>query len=362
QAELAITQADLVLLVTDVREGIVPLDREIASLLRASGKRVICAANKADIAAIEAAAATFHQLGFPELFAVSASHGLGVDSLMKALASHASPAEGRGPGALFKVAVVGKPNVGKSSYINRLLKEDRMIVHDSPGTTRDAVDTQLLWRGRQVVLIDTAGMRREGRVREPADYFSLARSREGIRRSDAVLLMLAAREEVSALEEKLARYILDQGKACVIGLNKWDLVNEAGPKEFRDYVWGRMCFMNFVPLAFISAKTGYGIDKSLETLWYAREQHMKSVPTPILNRVLHEAWGRSEPRMKAGKRCKLYYATQTGISPPAMTLFVNRRELLDKTYESYLVNTLRRAFGFEGTPIRLLFKNRRSER
>lgn len=359
QAELAIAQADLVLLVTDVQEGPVPLDEEIASLLRRAGKKVILVANKSDNEDLASAAAAFHRFGFPDIVAVSASHGLGIQALLDGIVAAVPPATAPEAPPRVKIAVVGRPNVGKSSFVNKALRDERMIVHETPGTTRDAVDTDAVCQGRPVTLIDTAGLRREARVKEPVDFFSLSRTRTSIRRCDVALMLLDAIGEVSGLDEKLASYILEQGRACVMGINKWDLARNPDKREFRRYLWGRLRFFDFVPLVFLSAKTGQGIARAISTAFYVHEQAQRKIETPILNRVLHNIWDRSEPPLRGSKRCKFYYGAQTGVQPPRFTLFVNDRKLLDTRYEHYLSNNLRRAFGFEGVPLRFEFKNRR---
>jgi GTP-binding protein len=359
QTKFAISQADTLLLVTDAIEGPVPLDDEIASMLRQAGKRVVVAVNKADNDSLEIAALGFHRLGFPDLFPVSATHGLGIDDLLDALTARIERGEGDGPAGNLKIAIVGRPNVGKSSYANRILRAERMIVDEIPGTTRDSVDIEASWGGHGITLIDTAGVRREGSIKEPADFFSLSRTRRSIRRCDLSLMLLDAVEGVSMQDEKLARYIHDQGKGCVLGVNKWDLVRGVEMRQYRDYVWQKMHFFDYVPLVFMSAKTGCGIERSLDTLFYVCEQMDKKIGTPVLNRVLHNTWDRHEPPARRGKRCRFYYAAQTGVRPPTMQLFVNDGKLLDRAYINHLVNRLRRAFGFEGAPIRLEFKNRR---
>ncbi|MCX6356018.1 MAG: ribosome biogenesis GTPase Der [Candidatus Aureabacteria bacterium] len=359
QADLAISEAEVVLLVTDVMEGVVSLDIEIAAMLRKAGKKVILVANKADNEQLASSAAAFHVLGFPSIFAVSAAHGLGISTLADEIAAGAPAEKDFAVARPVRVAVVGKPNVGKSSCVNKILREERMIVHETPGTTRDAVDTEAVWRGHPLTLIDTAGLRREGRVKEAADFFSLSRTRKAIRRCDVVLMLYSAVEEVGGVEEKLARHVLDQGRGCVLGINKWDLVKEVSQREYRQLMWNRMQFINFAPLVFLSAKTGFGIDRTLETVLYVHEQTQRRIATPLLNNVLHAIWDRNAPPFRGGQRCKFYYGTQLGVSPPSFALFVNDRKLLDTRYESYLVNNLRRAFGFEGTPVRLEFRNRR---
>ena len=359
QAQLAIEQADTVLFVADAIEGLVPLDREIAALLRAAGKRVIVAVNKADNEASAAAAGEFHRLGFPDVFPVSATHGRGMDALLDALVGTLGEGEEEEVRETLRVAVLGRPNVGKSSWVNAVLREERMIVDGVPGTTRDAVDTRASWRGKVLTLIDTAGIRREGKLREAAEYYSLTRTRASLKRCDAALMLLDALEGVTVQDEKLARSILDEGRGCVLGVNKWDLVRGGDTRRYRETLWGRMRFFNHVPVVFLSAKLGRGIGRSLDALFLVREQTERRVGTPVLNRILHQAWERTPPASLKGKRCRLYYAAQTGVRPPAFSLFVNNRDLLADQYAQYLSSTLRRAFGFEGAPLRLKFKNRR---
>lgn len=360
QARLAIGQADVILFVTDAIEGLVPLDREIAGLLRGAGKRLIVAANKADNEAIETAAGDFHRLGFPDVFPVSAAHGRGMGALLDAILDAIGKGDaGEEAGETLRVAVVGRPNVGKSSWVNRVLREERMIVDARPGTTRDAVDTRAAWRGKGLTLIDTAGIRREGKLREAAEHHSLARTRASVKRCDVAFMMIDALDGVAAQEERLARTILDEGRGCVLGVNKWDLVRDADMRRYRERLWGRMRFFDHVPVVFLSAKSGRGVERSLDALFLVREQTGKRIATPILNRLLRRAWERTPPASLKGKRCRLYYAAQTGVRPPAFSLFVNNRDLVEGRYANYLSNSLRRAFGFEGAPLRLKFRNRR---
>ena len=359
QAQLAIEQADTVLFVADAIEGLVPLDGEIAALLRVAGKRVIVAVNKADNEASAAAAGEFHRLGFPDVFPVSATHGRGMDALLDALVGTLGEGEEEEVRETLRIAVVGRPNVGKSSWVNAALREERMIVDGVPGTTRDAVDIRASWRGKGLTLIDTAGIRREGKLKEAAEYYSLTRTRASVKRCDAALMLLDALEGVTVQDEKLARSILDEGRGCVLGVNKWDLVRGGDTRRYRETLWGRMRFFNHVPVVFLSAKLGRGIGRSLDALFLVREQTERRVGTPVLNRILHQAWERTPPASLKGKRCRLYYAAQTGVRPPAFSLFVNNRDLLADQYAQYLSSTLRRAFGFEGAPLRLKFKNRR---
>ncbi|MDD5557490.1 MAG: ribosome biogenesis GTPase Der [bacterium] len=362
QAARAVAEADTVILVTDVQEGLVPLDRDIADLARRASKRVIVAANKADNADLEAAAAEFHRLGFPDLFPVSATHGRGAGALLDAVASGIRPGAGNAGPAPFRIAVLGRPNVGKSSYVNRILGEERMIIDAAPGTTRDAVDVRAAWRGRPLTLIDTAGVRRKGKVRTTADFFSLARTRASIRRCDLALLLVDAAEGPSGQDERIARSVLDAGKGCVLCVNKWDLAGGTSRREYRAAMRRRARFLDHVPVVFMSARTGFGIASSLEAAFLVREQMEKRVPTPRLNRTLHGAWEGRNPPARGRRPCRFFYAAQTGVRPPSFVLFVSDRALLDASYANFLENALRRAFGFEGAPIRLAFRNRREPR
>ena len=358
QAQLAIEQADTVLFVADAIEGLVPLDGEIAALLRVAGKRVIVAVNKADNEASAAAAGEFHRLGFPDVFPVSATHGRGMDALLDALVGTLGEGEEEEVRETLRIAVVGRPNVGKSSWVNAVLREERMIVDGVPGTTRDAVDIRASWRGKGLTLIDTAGIRREGKLKEAAEYYSLTRTRASVKRCDVALMLLDALEGVTVQDEKLARSILDEGRGCVLGVNKWDLVRDGEMRRYREALWGKMRFFDYVPVVFLSAKHKRGIGRSLDALFLVREQTERHIATPILNKLLHQAWERTPPTSTKGKRCRFYYAAQTGVRPPVFTFFVNNRDLLPVQYAQYLTNALRRAFGFEGAPLRLRFKNR----
>lgn len=358
QSEFAVSEADTVLLVTDVQQGLVPLDEVIAGLLREAGRSVIVVANKADNDTLDLAASEFHRLGFPSVFAVSALHGRGIADLVEHITGSLQEEGAAAPDRALKIAVVGRPNVGKSSYVNAVLREERLIVHDAPGTTRDSIDTRAEWRGRGLTLIDTAGMRRRRTVSEPADYFGVARSRESLRRCDISLIMIDAAEGVRNADEKIARMALDLGKGCVLAVNKWDLVRKKNTRAFREEVWRKMPFFNFVPLVFISATHRRGIDQSLRTLFYVHEQTRKRIATPILTRALRALWERNMPPVRKNKRPKLYYATQPAVEPPRILLFVNNKSLIHRTYINYLSNGLRKAFGFEGAPLFLALRNR----
>ena len=368
QAEIAMETADVILLLVDAQQGVTEADREIVQMLRrrqtiVDGQNhppIILAVNKADSEAYRVNALDFYSLGLGEPFPISAIHGTGTGDLLDEVIAHfPHPEENEEEDTSIKVAIVGKPNAGKSSLLNKLAGETRSIVSPIPGTTRDAIDTPLRFHGRDLVLIDTAGIRREGKLREAAEHHSLARTRASVKRCDVAFMMIDALDGVAAQEERLARTILDEGRGCVLGVNKWDLVRDADMRRYRERLWERMRFFDHVPVVFLSAKSGRGVERSLDALFLVREQTGKRIATPILNRLLRRAWERTPPASLKGKRCRLYYAAQTGVRPPAFSLFVNNRDLVEGRYANYLSNSLRRAFGFEGAPLRLKFRNRR---
>jgi GTP-binding protein len=263
------------------------------------------------------------------------------------------------PDGGLRISVVGKPNVGKSTFVNTILREERMVIDAEPGTTRDSVDTQGTWRDHPITLIDTAGMRHKSKIRESPEYYSLTRSMDSIRRSDICVLLIDAAQGVSRQDEKIADNILARGKGCVLAVNKWDLIKGETRQAYRKLLWSKMPYFNFIPVIFMSAATGTGVSKAMNAVFYVREQIDKEVATPILNRVLHEAWQRSEPPHRKGKRPNFLYAAQAGKRPPKFFLFGNRLDSLDSSYVKYMENCLRRAFGLEGAPIIMAFKNRR---
>ena len=394
QVELAIAAANVIVLVVNVKEGVVPLDQEVAVRLRQSGKEVVVAVNKADNGRDDDGAAEFTELGFQKIFPVSAIHHRGIDALMTAAVA-ALPAETEsGPAAEggaerpLKLAVVGRPNVGKSSLINALTRSARVIVTPIPGTTRDAVDVPLEIEregGRdKYILIDTAGMRARRRVGDSVEFFSVKRAEESIARSDIVIFVLDAEAGILSQDKKVADKIIEERKACVLVVNKWDLVapglKEAaarrGPAaaenkrregqakplrtlaDFGDWVRGQLFFLEYAPVIFASAKSGFQLERLTESIRYVASQLRKQVPTAILNRTLHEAVERRQPVSRGGHQLKFYYATQVRQAPPTFLLFVNRGDLLTDQYKKYLGQEMRRAFGYEGCPIVLAGKSR----
>ncbi|MBI4327627.1 MAG: ribosome biogenesis GTPase Der [Chloroflexi bacterium] len=409
QVELAIEAAHVIILATNVQEGIVPLDREVAERLRTSGKPVLVAVNKVDHDRIESGALEFAELGFEKIFPVSAIHGLGFEPLMDAALALLPPLTEGGaveatvepstpglpdrlinaPSSTLKLAVIGRPNVGKSSLINALTQSERVIVSPIPGTTRDAVDVpfEVETQGvrQRYILIDTAGVRQERRMDSSIEFFSVKRTEASIARCDLAILVLDAEAGVTAHDKKVAGKIVEEKKACVVVINKWDLV-EASVKqarteeidrrrqkvprprgqeqrlttlaEFGRWVQEHLFFLDYAPVIFTSATSGFHLDRLLEAVRYVASQLQQRIPTALLNRTLNDAIERRQPVSAAGHRLKFFYATQVSLAPPTILLFVNRDELFSDQYAKYLTGELRRAFGFEGCPIVLAPKPR----
>jgi len=390
QVELAIEAARVVILVVNIREGVVPLDKEVAARLRRAGKPTLVAANKADNDKEDIGAGEFSELGFGQVFPVSAIHQRGIDDLMSAaLAGLPPPAAETGVAAepALKLAVVGRPNVGKSSLVNALTHSERVVVTPIPGTTRDSVDVpfEVLTEGvrQKYVLIDTAGVRKHRRVDDSVEFFSVKRTEESIARCDIVLFVLDAEAGILEQDKKVADKIIEERKACILVVNKWDLAipgldtgrrrlreasrntrreGQARPlaslAEFGDWVRERLFFLDYAPVIFTSATEGLHLDRLLESIRYVASQLRQKVPTAILNRTLHDAIQRRQPVSAAGQRLKFFYATQIREAPPTFLLFVNRADLFSDAYRKYLSQEMRRAFGYEGCPIVLLGRAR----
>jgi GTPase len=388
QVELAIEAAGLVIMVTNVQEGVAPLDREVAQRLRRCGKPVLVAVNKVDDAKSEESALEFAELGFQPVLPVSAIHGRGIEALMKtalaalpATASPTLPAAAVSSPSTLKLAIVGRPNVGKSSLINALTQSERVIVSPVPGTTRDAVDVPFEVETDGVrqsyLLIDTAGIRKTRQVREDVEFYSVKRAEDSIRRCDIAVLVLDAESGILEQDKKIAGRIVEEHKACVVVVNKWDLVADAVRKaqieemarrnsqerhgskrlitlsEFGEWVQELLFFLDYAPVIFTSARSGFHLERLLESVRYVAAQLRQRIPTALLNRILRDAVERRQPLSDAGHFLNFYYATQTGQAPVSFLLFVNRNELLSESYSKYLQGELRRAFGFEGCPLLL---------
>ncbi|RQD74620.1 MAG: ribosome biogenesis GTPase Der, partial [Candidatus Syntrophonatronum acetioxidans] len=363
QARLAIEGADLILLVVDARQGLTSLDVEVAEMLRKTKKPVLVVANKVDEGKLEGQAVDFYSLGLGEPFPVSAAHGLNTGDLLDYIVEslpEITPEEEELEEEIMKVAVAGRPNVGKSSLINRLLDEERMIVTDIPGTTRDSVDSFLEREGDKFLFMDTAGIRRKSRVKAPVEYYSVLRSFRAMERADVVILLLDAREMVTDQDKRIAGFAHEKGKGIIIAVNKWDLVEKEDKtyNRYKDKVRQELVFLDYAPLLFISARTGQRVLKLLDLIKVVFENSSRRIPTGILNSLIREAVGVSPPPTIKGKALKIYYITQTGEKPPTFIIFVNNPELLHFSYKRYLENQLREAFDFQGTPVRIITRKR----
>ncbi len=407
QVDLAIESANAIIFVVNVQEGIVPLDREVAERLRKCGRPVLVAVNKVDTYRAEAGADEFAELGFEKLFPVTAIHGKGIDILLDAAMAWVPKAAPRvesqepvaeegseeapvrkiaGP---LKIAIVGRPNVGKSSIINALTNSERVIVSPIPGTTRDSVDVpfEVETEGvrQQYILIDTAGLRKSRRVDESVEFFSVKRTEESILRCDIAVMVLDAESGIVEQDKKVADKIVEARKACIVVVNKWDLVAEHVQKareeeiekrnaksrdrddmekqmttlgEFGQWVQDKLFFLDYAPVIFTSAKSGFHLDRLLEAIRYVAAQLQQKIPTSLLNRTLNDAIEKRQPVSAAGHRLKFFYATQVRETPPTFLLFVNRDELFSDAYRKYLSDSLRKAFGYEGCPLILVPKPR----
>lgn len=361
QSELAIQEADHILFVVDGREGLTKLDEEVAQLLRKSNKKVKVVVNKIEnFEKMQENVWEFYALGFEELIPISAEHGKNIGDLLDHVISDFDETEERLKEDVINIAIVGKPNVGKSSLINYLVGHERVIVSEIPGTTRDAIDTVIEYNNMKYNLIDTAGLRRKARVKDDIEYYSNIRAIRAIERSDGVLMMIDAKQGVTEQDKKISGYAHEAGKAMVIGVNKWDLITADSDEmaRYRDEIYYNLKFLNYVPISFISVLTGQRIEEVLELLEYSVDQSAKRIKTGLLNEVITEAVQLREPPTKKGKRLKIYYCTQVGVKPPTFVVFVNNPDLMHFAYERYLKNTIRDNFGFLGSPIVLKIKKR----
>jgi len=358
QAELAVETADIIVFMVDLKAGVTPADREVAVMLMKTGKPVILAVNKVDnIGEPPAEFYEFYGLGFESAVPVSSANALGIGDLLDEIYKHFSKApEEEHEKEYIKVAVIGKPNSGKSSLINRILGEERLIVSDVPGTTRDAVDTFLERENGKFVFIDTAGIRRKSKISENIEKYGIIRAWRAVDRADVCIIMIDAKDGVTEQDAKIAGYAHEQGKASIIAVNKWDLVEkETGTlEEYKKVVMEKLGFMTYAPVIFISAKTGQRVGKLFDLINHVAGQASLRISTGMLNDLVGEAVSMVQPPSDKGRRLKIYYASQTGIKPPTFVIFVNDAELLHYSYERYLENQLRRSFGFEGVPIRII--------
>lgn len=362
QAELAIETADVIVFVTDAKAGMTDADAEVGNMLRRSQKPVVIAVNKLDSMTDVTPIYEFYSLGLGEPMAVSAEQGKGIGDLLDEVVKYfpEEKAEGDEEEEILKVAVIGKPNTGKSSLINRLLGEERVIVSDIAGTTRDAVDTLVEFEGKKYVFIDTAGIRRQSRVNEEIERFSVIRAVSAVERCDVAVIMIDATEGITEQDAKIAGLAHENGKAAVVAVNKWDAVekNDKTIYRFQEKVDQVLSFMPYAQKIFISAKTGQRIPKIFEAVDMVAQNHAKRVPTGVLNDVLYEAMAVNQPPSDKGKRLKIFYMTQVSVKPPTFVVFVNSKDLMHYSYTRYIENRIRENFGFQGTPLKFLIRER----
>ncbi|HET9001980.1 MAG TPA: ribosome biogenesis GTPase Der [bacterium] len=361
QAEHAIAASQAILFVVDVSAGMTPQDAEIASVLRRSHHPVLVAVNKVDTPALAPAVHEFHALGLGEPMAISATHGLGIGDLLDAVvAVIPKTGEDRETEDAVRIAFLGRPNVGKSSLVNALLGEERVIVDARPGTTRDAIDTLVHYDGRPMVLIDTAGLRRRSRVEEPIEFYSTRRTHEALARADVAVLVIDAVEGITDQDQKIARAVYDAGRAVVIAVNKWDLLPGYSPQQIHEVAQSRLRFLGPLLMCLTVAIRQKGIDELMTAVLRAAQSHAARIPTGPLNRAIEEATRATDPPADPrGRRLHIYYATQPQTKPPTIVLFVNDPTLCPPEYRRYLERRLRDAFDLVGTPIRWTLRRRR---
>jgi len=361
QASIAIEESDVVVFVVDGKEGLTENDRVVQDMLRKSGKRVIVAINKVDNKASQENIYDFYELGFDEYFPISAEHNTGMYELLDAITINFPKNVDMEEDERLKFSVIGRPNVGKSSLINALINEERVIVSNTAGTTRDAIDTVFKYEKQEFVFIDTAGMRKQGKIYEAVEKYSLLRSLRAIDRSDVCLLVINAEEGVIEHDKHIAGYALERGKGIILVVNKWDKVENPNIKEYTNYIRREFQFITYAPVVFLSALTKKRIHTLMPEVLRVCENVKRKISTSVLNQVIMDAYVLNLPPSYKGKRLKIYFSSQTGTKPPKFTLRVNSRGLIHFSYERYLENKLRENFEFEGTPIILQFKNKADE-
>ncbi len=362
QAELAISHADVIVLVTDVRSGVTANDISVAEMLQKSGKPIVLCVNKCDtLGEVPMEVYEFYNLGLGEPYPVSSLHGHGTGDMLDEVLSYfpedLDKSEEEGD---IRVAIIGKPNAGKSSLVNRIAGEERVIVSSIAGTTRDATDTIVTRNGKKFVLIDTAGIRRKSRVTDKVEHFSVLRAYMAVDRADVCIIMIDALEGFTEQDSKVAGYAHEQGKACIVAVNKWDAVekDDRTMKEYTDKLKDDFSFMSYVPFTFISAKTGQRVEKLFTMIEQVYGQNCMRISTGMLNDVLSYATTRVQPPSDKGRRLKIYYITQAQTKPPTFVLFVNRSDLFHFSYQRYIENQIRSTFGLLGTPVRFIIRER----
>ena len=365
QSQMAVEEADLAVLVVDAREGWIPADVEIFQSLSRSGKPILVAANKADVPQIDDQSVDFYHLGTEQVFPISAEHGRGIGELLDAASKLVNLNEEKPNKAdeeLIKVAVVGKPNAGKSSLVNALLGEKRMIVDSVPGTTRDPVDSLCSFRNQQFLLVDTAGIRRKGRVSQKVETYSVVAALKAIERADVALLVLDSSEMVTEQVMRIAGYVMDRARALVVVLSKWDLVDpgQLSQKKAERLVFEKLNFIDFAPLVTVSALKGDRMDRIFRLIQKVHAQYHRRIKTSDLNSVMQLISQRHPPPAKSGRPTKIYYSNQVSVAPPSFVFMTNHPEKTNFSYERYVTNQLRHYFGFEGTPLQLIWLKKSS--
>ena len=363
QAEIAISSADVILFVVDVRTGMTDMDMQVANILRKADKPVVLAVNKVDdLAKYGMQVYEFYSLGLGDPFGVSGGQMIGLGDLLDEVVKHfPADKDDSAEDDSIKVAIIGKPNVGKSSLVNRILGENRVIVSDVAGTTRDAIDSEYELNGQKYVFIDTAGMRRKAKIKESIEKYSIIRAVAAVERADVCILMINAVEGITEQDTKVAGIAHEAGKAVIIAVNKWDLIekdNHTMNKFLKD-IDTEFKYLSYAPRIFISAATGQRVTKLFELITMVSENNSRRIATGMLNDVLIEAMAMNQPPAEKGKQLRIYYMTQVSVKPPTFVLFVNDTELLHFSYKRYLENQLRDAFGFVGTPIHFIARNRK---
>lgn len=359
QTRVAIDTSDVIVFVVDAREGITPSDWQVADLLRKSNKPVILACNKVDNSNLRERSYEFYELGFEDVYMISAINGLGTGDLLDAVVKYLPDQdESVYEEDTIKVAVIGRPNAGKSSIINRVLGEERVIVSDIPGTTRDAIDTLFEVEGKKYVFIDTAGIRRKSRIDESIEYYSVLRALSAIERADICLMVIDSYEGITEQDEKIAGYAHEQGKGIIIVMNKWDKVekDDRTMDEYKKIIRYRLDFIDYAPILFVSAKTGQRVQRIIDTIDKVAAERSKRLATGVLNDMLNEVIATNPLPSVKGKQIKIYYGTQVSIKPPTFVFFSNYPDEIHFSYTRFLENQLRRLFGFEGTPLRIKYK------
>ena len=365
QAEIAIETSDVIVLLTDVRSGVTAADMEVAQMLYKSGKPTVVAVNKVDqIGETPAEVYEFYNLGIGEVFPVSSIHGLGMGDLLDAIHSHfETEHEEEEENDVIHVAIIGKPNAGKSSLLNKFIGEERAIVSDKPGTTRDAIDTPVEFKGIKYIFIDTAGIRRQSKIYDNVEKYSILRSWTAVERADVCLVLIDAKDGVTEQDTKIAGYAHEEGKGIIVAINKWDLIEKENStyKKYVDQTREKLAFLKYAPITTISAKTGKRVEGLYDMIEAVYESCCIRIPTGILNDILNDATAMVQPPSDRGRRLKILYMTQASVKPPTFVLFVNDKDLLHFSYQRYIENQLREAFGFYGTPIRFIVRERNRE-